>query len=288
MTQQDLLKKTRSILNLERAWRTIQENGRSSRSDDIRAEIAKFQEESSSNIRSLNYRLSRGQFRFPAARGVPIPKLDARGRRTGKFRPIVLAPVESRIVQRAILNVLVEVPRLAPFVKTRYSFGGIRSDKPRSLTSSERVPRAERASAVPAAIKAVLESISEGARFVVCGDIQSFFTRIPKSAVTKIVLDATGDELFTSFFSDAIHVELENIDRLRRHETQWPIEDIGVAQGNSLSPLLGNIVLAHFDQVMNEGDCRCIRYIDDIIILAPTERAANARLRKAKRLLDRV
>lgn len=138
---------------------------------------------------------------------------------------------------------------------------------------------------MPAAIKAVLESISEGARFVVCGDIQSFFTRIPKSAVTKIVLDATGDELFTSFFSDAIHVELENIDRLRRHETQWPIEDIGVAQGNSLSPLLGNIVLAHFDQVMNEGDCRCIRYIDDIIILAPTERAANARLRKAKRLL---
>ena len=59
-----------------------------------------------------------------------------------------------------------------------------------------------------------------------------------------------------------------------------------MAQGNSLSPLLGNIALAHFDQVMNEGDCRCIRYIDDFIIMAPTVKAANVRLGKAVKLLS--
>jgi RNA-directed DNA polymerase len=63
-------------------------------------------------------------------------------------------------------------------------------------------------------------------------------------------------------------------------------EDIGVAQGNSLSPLLGNILLAAFDTEMNAGDSRCIRYIDDFIILAPTRKAADARLRKAKKLLE--
>lgn len=36
---------------------------------------------------------------------------------------------------------------------------------------------------------------------------------------------------------------------------------------------------------MNEGDCRCIRYIDDFIILAPTKKAASARMRKAIKLL---
>ncbi len=37
---------------------------------------------------------------------------------------------------------------------------------------------------------------------------------------------------------------------------------------------------------MNEGDCRCIRYIDDFIILAPTKKAAGARLRKAVEILS--
>ncbi|MFC6654938.1 reverse transcriptase domain-containing protein [Roseibium salinum] len=67
---------------------------------------------------------------------------------------------------------------------------------------------------------------------------------------------------------------------------RFPREDLGVAQGSALSPLLGNILLHGFDQAMNEGDCACFRYIDDIIILAPSERAANARFRKAEGLLS--
>ncbi|RFB78806.1 reverse transcriptase domain-containing protein [Methylovirgula sp. 4M-Z18] len=283
--KQDLLKKVRSTKNLESAWRTIQENGRSSKSHEVRAEISRFQEDSSSKLRSLSYRLARGKFSFPAAKGVPIPKLDGKGHKTGKVRPIVLAPVESRIVQRAILNVLIDVPALKPFVKTKYSFGGIRSEKQKRTTEGQKIVRGERISAVPAAIKAVLDAIEGGTRFVVCGDIQSFFTRISKPMVTEIIAKATNDSEFTNFFSEAIRVELENLEELRKHQADWPIEDIGVAQGNSLSPLLGNIVLAEFDQKMNEGDCRCIRYIDDIVILAPTMKAANARLARAEKLL---
>lgn len=275
----------RTSKNLESAWRIIQENGRSSKSDDVRADIAKYQEDAAGNLRSLQRRLSSGKFKFPPAKGIPIPKLDVKGKKTGKVRPIVLASVESRIVQRAILNVLVELPALKPFVKTEYSFGGIRSEKSKKAQTGDRIPRSERMSAVPAAVKAVLDSIEGGARFVACGDIQSFFTRISKPAVTKIIADATDDAGFTAFFSEAIRVELENLDDLRKYGADWPIEEIGVAQGNSLSPLLGNIVLANFDAEMNAGDCRCIRYIDDIIILAPNAKATNARLKKATALL---
>jgi hypothetical protein len=281
----DLLKKVRSTDNLERAWRTINENGRTSKSEDVKAELAAFYEDAPRNLRSLKYRLSRNKFRFPAAKGVPIPKLDAKGKKTGKYRPIVLAPIESRIVQRAILNVLIEIPALRPFVKTKYSFGGIRADRPKKAGDGKVVPRSERASAVPAAIRAVLDAIEGGARFVACADIQAFFTKIPKPEVTKIIADASKDQEFTAFFSQAIDVELANMNALRSLGADWPIEDIGVAQGNSLSPLLGNIILAHFDAEMNEGDCRCIRYIDDFIILAPTQKAANARLKRATALL---
>src|SRR4051812_47008476 len=55
--------------------------------------------------------------------------------------------------------------------------------------------------------------------------------------------------------------------------------------GGVLSPLLGNIILAAFDKQMNEGDCRCIRYIDDFIVLDPSGKAVMARTRLAKQIL---
>src|SRR5262249_5548794 len=145
------------------------------------------------------------------------------------FRPIVLAKAEVRIVQRAILNVLTDLPGLEPFIVNPNSFGGMRKSEWRPL------------SAVPAGVSAVLAAIGEGARFVMCADISGFFTRISKSAVATIVSRAAGDAEFMEFFQSAIRVELSNMAELREHASKFPIEDIGVAQGNSLSPLLGNI-----------------------------------------------
>ena len=36
---------------------------------------------------------------------------------------------------------------------------------------------------------------------------------------------------------------------------------------------------------MNEGDCRCLRYIDDFIIVGPTASAVRARFKKAEAIL---
>jgi hypothetical protein len=89
-----------------------------------------------------------------------------------------------------------------------------------------------------------------------------------------------------SLLKDAIHVDLENARSLWRHKNDFPYGDLGVAQGNCLSPFLGNLILSDFDRLLNQGDCRCIRYIDDIIITAPSGRAASARFRQAEKALD--
>src|SRR5207248_2228395 len=94
-----LVSKTFKIDNLEKSWSSVYGNGRVSKSDAGREKLAKFAENASANLRSLQHRLSRGTFSFGKAKGVPLPKYDAGGRRTGKIRPIVLAPIESRIVQ---------------------------------------------------------------------------------------------------------------------------------------------------------------------------------------------
>lgn len=263
------LQQVRAYRNLESAWRAIRENGKSSKSEAVRQDVEDFDQEASSNLRSLQARLARNTFSFPQARGIPIPKPGKKS-----FRPIVLASVESRIVQRAVLNVLQDVPELQRFFINPYSFGGIKRQE------------GQKVAAVPAAVQGVLDAIANGARYAICVDISAFFTRISKSHVTAIVAKAVVDPAFMLLFDQAIKVELSNLIELREKADSFPIEDIGVAQGNSLSPLLGNIILHDFDAKMNASDCRCLRYIDDFIILGPTADAARSRLRLARRLLS--
>lgn len=278
------LEKLRAIRNLESAWQTIQENGRSSKSDKVRLELEEFAADAQNRLRSLQRKLARNTFKFPPATAVPIPKdKPAKDGGRPKIRPIVLAPVESRIVQRALLNVLLDIDGLKPYIKTEFSFGGIRGNHSRSAQNISEQRKS--LSAVPAAIHAVLKAIEQGGRYVACADISSFFTRIRKSKVTAIIASVVKDQEFMDFLGQAIEVELENLAQLKQYADEFPTEDLGVAQGNSLSPLLGNIILADFDREMNDGDCRCIRYIDDFIIVAPTQKAANARLKKAVALL---
>ena len=190
------------------------------------------------------------------------------------IRPLVLAPVESRIVQRAIHDALLTVPTILSYAENPHSFGGVKK-------------RDGNSAAVPAAISAVLSAIGNGGKYIIRSDISSFFTRIPKPVVTKIVANAVQDRDFIQLFSQAIAVELENLAELRDQASAFPIHEIGVAQGNSLSPLLGNLLLFEFDQEMNQGDCRCIRYIDDFIIIAATQKIAEIYFVRAQNLLKK-
>ena len=258
---------------IERAWAAIQRNARTSKSLDTRNEVAAFEDQLSVNLRRLRRLLQQKKFIFPPARGVKIPKGD---KKPGNFRPLVVAKVESRIVQRAIHDVLVTVPAIESFVHTPNSFGGIRK-----LTQD--------LSAVPAAIKAVLDAIGRGHLFFVRSDIAKFFTRIPKSIVTDVVSKAVEDDEFMELFTQAITVELENMAQLREHANAFPIEDIGVAQGNSLSPLLGNIFLYEFDLKINElSGIRCVRYIDDFIILGANRIATESAFASAQEMLKQL
>jgi RNA-directed DNA polymerase len=266
------MKVVQSRATLHKAWRVIQENAQTSTSPEVRAEVDEFAADPQKNINVLSGQLSAGSFRFPGAKGIPVAKKNVDGGKSAKIRPLVLAPLRSRIVQRAVLEALETVPGLEPYFRNPNSFGGIKKQK-------------NGLAAVPAAVQAVLMAIGNGATHVAFADISAFFTKIPKPYVTNIIATVTEDPSFVVLFEDAIRLELSNMAELKEKAQAFPIEAIGVAQGNSLSPLLGNILLHDFDHRMNEGDCVCVRYIDDFIILAPTAAAVKARMRLANSIL---
>jgi RNA-directed DNA polymerase len=211
-----LLREVRRIETLGRAWRVICENGRSSQSRETRREIEEFATQAESRLTKIQRQLNLDSFVFAAAIGLEVPKKNGNG-----IRPLVIAPIESRIVQRAIHDVLLSVPSIRDRAENPFSFGGVRrkADK--------------RFGAVPAAIEAVMDAVACGAFFVIRADISSFFTRIPKAIVTNIITDAINDDSFVKLFSKAIDVELANLAMLTGEGSAFPLYEIGVAQGNS-------------------------------------------------------
>lgn len=258
--------------NLTKAWQAVSANSRYSSSPYIKDEAKSFAGDEQRRIASIAARVNHGTFKFSPAKGVAISKKG----KPGKIRPIVVARVEDRIVQRCILDALTGDSRIADQAFQPFSFGGIRKRAGDELAG------------VPAAISTLIEFVDAGASHVMIADIEGFFTKISKSASIDLVRKFSDDGPFLELLERAIAVDLENARALWQHKDEFPYGDIGVSQGNCLSPFLGNLILSEFDKKMNEGDCRCIRYIDDIVIIAPNGRAASSKYRLARRLLGSI
>ena len=61
----------------------------------------------------------------------------------------------------------------------------------------------------------------------------------------------------------------------------------GSPQGGNLSPLLANIYLDRFDKEFESRGVKVVRYADDIVLLAKSERAAERLLETSTRYLEK-
>lgn len=253
----------RSSANLDAAWRQVRANSERSQSAEIREQSRTFENNTSSNLRSIQTRLSRNSFIFKPAKGITI-------RRKGKKpRPIVVAPVESRIVQRALLNIVQEVPAIKAELTAGFNFGGVPG----------------RGFGVPAAVAKALQTMRNCGYFIRT-DIKSFFVDIPRTTAVNSILTHIDDSQFRDIFQKATETELSDMERLGEDAKLFPLEHAGVAQGSALSPLLCNYLLRDFDRAMNDRGVTCIRYIDDFIIFAKNKSVAFSALDGAIAILN--
>jgi RNA-directed DNA polymerase len=90
-------------------------------SRETRHAAAEFEKDLFGSIEKLQRRLGRGNFEFHPQRGIAKRKTNF-----PDYRPLVVAPFEDRIIQRAILEVLItDVSAVKAVMKTPTSIGGI-------------------------------------------------------------------------------------------------------------------------------------------------------------------
>ena len=111
--------------------------------------------------------------------------------------------------------------------------------------------------------------------FVIRSDIKDFFTRIPRPDILNQLTPLIGDSEFSKILDEASTVELANRSELGEKVNYFPDDILGVAQGSSLSPFLGNVFLREFDRIMNSHDVMCLRYVDDFLLLGRREKATK-------------
>ena len=234
---------------LAKAWVVVRRNGRQSEKPETCAAIATFDREAESRIRDISGQLKSGSFTFADATAYLMRKL-------GKSpRPLVVADIPGRVVQRSILDVLQDkeiVPEVHKYVGQPTSYGGLKHR------------------AVHMAIEAACETIHQGAAYYIRSDIPGFFTAIGRPEALRVVQSLLPDDSLATLLDEATYIEISNMSRFRESEKDlFPTPEEGIAQGCCLSPLLGNIVLYEFDLQMNCGSVVTLRYMDDFVILAP-------------------
>ena len=197
-----------------------------------RQTVAQFAAESHRELELLREQLHAGSYQPTPGRRVVIEK--------DHERPIVIASVRDRVVQRALALLLerrVE-SRLGPMAH------GYR----RGLGTGT-------------AISAANSLLAGGRKHFGRTDITKFFDRIDRERLLADVQALGVDK-------SLVRVVARSLDRGAVEGVSWHDDGVGVPQGSAFSPMLANLYLADVDADMTQRGFSAIRYGDDVLILA--------------------
>jgi group II intron reverse transcriptase/maturase len=185
-------------------------------------------------------------------RRVEIPKPD------GGIRKLGIPTVIDRIIQQAISQ------KLMPIYEPKFSDGSYGYRPGRSAKD---------------AISRVKEYAEEGYRYAVSLDLSKYFDTLNHERLLNLLRKEIEDErviqIIKRYLKSGV---MENGVVMETEE--------GSPQGGNLSPLLANIYLDEFDKEFERRGVPCVRYADDIVLLARSERAAKRLLETSTSYLE--
>ena len=247
----DLLEKVLDRDNLNRAFKKVKANKGAPGIDGMTVDDAPewLKEHKGELLESIR----NGKYKPSPVRRKEIPKPD------GGVRKLGIPTVIDRIIQQAIAQVL------SPIYEPTFSDGSYGYRPNRSAQD---------------AIRKVRDYAEEGYRYAVCLDLSKYF-------------DTLNHELLMNMLRETIH-DKRLIDLIKKYLKSGVMEngvviktEEGSPQGGNLSPLLANVYLDRFDKEFEGRGVKVIRYADDIVLLAKSQRAAERLLETSSRYLEK-
>jgi RNA-directed DNA polymerase len=193
------------------------------------------------NIEDLHQRVQRGAYRALPSRRVYIPKPD------GQQRPLAVAALEDKIVQRAVVALLNAIYE-EDFLGFSYGFRPGRGAHD--------------------ALDALCVGIhGKKVSFIVDADIRSFFDTISQRWLIRFLEHRIGDRRIIRLIQKWLKAGI-------LEDGVVAVSDRGTGQGSVISPLLSNIYLhyaldlwaARWRRRTAAGDMIIVRYADDFIV----------------------
>jgi group II intron reverse transcriptase/maturase len=192
------------------------------------------------NLRGLHARVNSGAYRASPSRRVYIPKAD------GRQRPLGIATVEDKILQRAVVEVLNAIYE-EDFTGFSYGFRPGRSPHDALDALSVGIERKK-------------------VNWVLDADISDFFTSLDHGWLEKFLEHRIADKRILRLIRKWVNAGVIE-------DGAWTASDGGAPQGASASPLLANIYLHYvLDRWVRQwrrqhahGDVIIVRFADDFV-----------------------
>lgn len=193
------------------------------------------------NLTDLHARVHRGAYRALPSRRTYIPKAD------GKQRPLAVAALEDKIVQKATVAVLSRIYE-EEFLGFSYGFRPKRGQHD--------------------CLDALCVGITrKRVNFILDADVRSFFDEVSQNWLVRFVEHRIGDPRIIRLIRKWLKAGV-------LEDGVVTTSDKGTGQGSVISPLLANVYLHYvFDLWANRwrrreatGDVIIVRYADDIVV----------------------
>ena len=236
------------------AWESVRRNKGAAGVDGVslgdveRRGVQEFLQELQGDLKAGRYRSKPVLRRY-------IPKAG------GKQRPLGIPTVRDRVVQMATKIVLEPIFE-ADFKDCSHGFRPRRS----ATNAKEQIRLVG----------------GRGHRFVIDGDIKSFFDTIDQALLMDLLRERISDRRTLRLIRQWLQAGVVEDGRVER-------STLGTPQGGVISPLLANVVLNVLDRTWEE---RCshlgvlVRYADDFVVLSRRRSQANEALRRLKEVFS--
>lgn len=236
------------------AWEKVKSNKGAGGID--KETISSFEKNKELELEILHELLENGSYKPLPVRRVYIDKPG----KAGEKRPLGIPTIRDRVCQQALKN------RLEPIMEEFFN----------DCSFGYRPNRSQHQ-----AMRRIWRDINNGNEWILDADLRDYFGTVNHKLLVDLIARKVSDGRILKLIKDMLKAGyMEKGQKYPTHK--------GTPQGSIISPLLSNVYLTPFDNVMVREGYKLTRFADDWVVVCKTRKEAEKALLLAEKILKRL